>query len=180
MILDLRFLSGEKDDFIMDMQIDSHATFAQLHKAIQQQLNYDVSQMASFVVTDFEWNQVREITLVDMAMDEDQPAITMENTVIEDHLQDSQQRFMYLYDFFSERCLFMEVTNMTEGTLDAPVCIRCEGEVPEQIMVDNSLDLQEDYSLSDGSNLYDEMDEFDEFDADNHFSDESFDDDYQY
>ncbi len=180
MILNLRFLSGENDDFILDMQIDGSATFAQLHKAIQQQLNYDASQMASFFTTDQEWNKETEITLVDMAMDENTPSITMEDAVVEDYLQDAHQRFLYVYDFFSERCLFVEVMNMTDGALAEPLCLQCNGEIPTQIVMDQAFDQPEEFSAFEDDDLFDEMDQFDDFDEDNDFSTESFDDDYQY
>lgn len=178
MILNLRFLSGEKDDFILDMQIDSRATFAQLHKAIQQQLNYDSSQMASFFVTDSQWNKETEITLVDMVADANTPAITMDWAVIEDHIQDAHQRFLYVFDFFSERCLFVEVMNMNNGALTEPICTQCSGEIPEQIIMDQNFEQSEDFS--DFDDLYDEMDDLEDFDPDNEFNPESFDDDYQY
>ena len=179
MILNLRFLSGENDDFILDMQIDSHATFAQLHKAIQQQLQYDASQMASFVITDYSWNREEEIALMDLTMDDDHPSTPMESAVIEDYMRDSHQRFLYVFDFFSERCLFVEILDMTDGTLAEPACIRCVGEVPTQIIIDQSLNQQEYLSDSD-DDLFDEMDEFDDFDPDNDYNAESFDDDNQY
>ncbi len=180
MILNLRFLSGEKDDFILDMQIDSHASFEQLHKAIQQQLDYDASQMASFFVTDHEWNKETEITLVDMAIDANTPTITMEHAIIEDYMQDAHQRFLYVYDFFSERCLFVEIMNMTDGTLAEPLCVQCNGEIPTQIVMDQAFDQPEEFSDFDEEELYDEMDEFNDFADDNDYSTESFDDDYQY
>jgi hypothetical protein len=174
MIFDLRFLSGESDDFIMDMQIDGRSTFAQLHNAIQQQLNYDASQMASFFTTDKDWNKETEIMLFDMAGDDQSPVITMDNAVIEDYIQDMHQRFLYVYDFFSERCFFVEIMKAHQGELMQPSCLQCVGEVPQQISIDDSFE-DDDQSFDEDDQF--ELEDLDDIDPDTYNSAE-FDEDY--
>ncbi len=162
MILNLRFLSGEIDDFILDMKIDKRSTFLQLHNAIQAQLGYDASQMASFFTTDKDWNKDEEITLIDMSEDDKTPVITMDKAVIEDFIQDMHQRYLYVYDLFSERCLFVEIMSVAEGDLNEPICMQQMGEVPKQIIIDYDMVDDELYGDDD---LYD-LDDLDNFDDD--------------
>lgn len=167
-----RFLSGEQDDFILDMEIDARATFAQLHQAIQQKLNYDATQMASFFVTDHDWNKETEITLMDMGADGDMPSVSMEDAVIEDYIREPHQRFLYVFDLFSERCFFAEVIEMNHRECTKPQCIICIGDAPQQIVIDDSLDLEpDDYDQED---IYDDLDEYDDFDPEQgYYNDES-------
>ncbi len=175
MILNLRFLSGEADDFIMDMKVDGRATFAQLHKSIQQQLGYDASQMASFFTTDKQWNKETEITLMEMGGDDQHPVATMDNAVIEDYVQDIHQRFLYVFDFFSERCFFVEIMKMEEGNINEPSCIQCVGEIPQQIVIE---DIEDDDSEPDFDEDDDyDYDDLDDLDTDN-FNSAEFDDEY--
>ncbi|MBS2100997.1 IS1096 element passenger TnpR family protein [Carboxylicivirga linearis] len=139
MIIYLRLLSDEKDDFVKEIAVDDKLSFADLHSFIQELLKYDASQMASFFTTDKDWNKETEITLFDMADFEAANLRTMQDTVLTEYLYEIGQRMLYVFDFFSERAFFMEVIKTADGNLDKPMCYRNDGENPDQIqMVDLS------------------------------------------
>lgn len=155
MIIYLRILSHEVEDFVKEVAIDDTFTFADLHNCIQEILAYDATQMASFFTTDKEWNKEIEITLLDMADSGSEYLKVMQETLISDFLFEEGQRLLYVYDFFSERAFFMEVIQIADGKLDKPNCYRSEGEAPKQIMIG-------DLSGEMKSSSYDEFeDEFD-------------------
>ncbi len=135
MIIYLRILSTEVENFVKEIAIDDTQTFLDLHNCIQNVLNYDASQMASFFTTDERWNKETEITLFDMADSGSELLKVMQETLISEYLFEVGLRMIYVFDFFSERGFFMEVIQVAEGTLEHAKCYRDEGEAPEQIQI---------------------------------------------
>jgi len=135
MIIYLRLLSDEKDNFLKEIAIDDNLTFNDLHNFIQELLKYDATQMASFFTTDKEWNKEMEITLFDMTDIGSNNLRTMQDTILTEYLYEVGQRMLYVYDFFSERAFFMEIFQTADGSLEKPMCYRNEGEAPEQIQI---------------------------------------------
>ena len=175
MIYHLRAISNESDDFILDIAIDSQFTFLELHDFIQEKLDYDPSHMASFFTTDEGWNKEQEITLVDMN-EETETTFCMEKTLLSDLFKEPKQRALYAFDLFSERVLFMQLSQIDEGNLRLPVCLKLEGTPPIQFS-------EPDFSLYDsverGDSFYDDEDMDDLFnDHENidDLSDEEYDD----
>jgi hypothetical protein len=156
MIYFFRAISNESDDFLFDIAINSHDKFVDLHHFIQQQLNFDPSQMTSFFLTDEDWQKEKEITLIDMMMDDDTAAV-MDKVCLEEFLNEPKQRLLYAFDLFAERVLFMELTDITEGNVKEITAVRFEGAPPPQFSEEGFA--FEDALLSDG--IYeDEPDDF--------------------
>lgn len=135
MIIYLRLLSDEAENFVKEIAIDDNQTFADLHNFIQELLNYDATQMASFFTTDKDWNKEMEITLFDMTDSESETLRVMQETLLSEFISKVGQRVLYVFDFFSERVFFMEVIQLADGTLAKPHCYRNDGEAPKQIMI---------------------------------------------
>ncbi len=135
MIVYLRILSDEINDFVKEIAIDDNQTFGDLHNFIQEILKYDATQMASFFTTDKEWNKEMEITLFDMTDGESNSLRVMQETIITEYIYEIGQRLLYVFDFFSERAFFMEVVKTAEGNLDKAMCYRNEGSTPDQIKI---------------------------------------------
>jgi hypothetical protein len=132
MIYDFRAISDESDDFILDIAINSNSSFLELHDFVQEILDYDPSQMASFFITDHNWNKKQEITLIDMD-NEKQSAPSMENTKLSTFVSTEKQRLLYAFDLFAERMLFMELLQIDNGSLEKAICLKKQGTVPDQI-----------------------------------------------
>ncbi len=169
MIIYLRILSNEVDNFVKEIAIDDSLNFAELHNCIQNTLQYDASQMASFFSTDNEWNKETEITLFDMTEGDTK---VMQDTLISDFLFEEGQRMLYMFDFFSERGFFLEVIQTVQGKLEKPNCYRNEGEAPEQIMIGDFTEDNNKQSLDhfddefDGSLDSMKFNDLDDFDSD--------------
>lgn len=157
MIYFFRAISNESDDFLFDIAINSDAKFVDLHHFIQQQLNFDPAQMTSFFLTDEDWQKEKEITLIDMMLDDDSAAV-MDKVSLGELLNEPKQRLLYAFDLFAERVLFMELTDITEGSVKETVGVRIEGTPPPQFS-------EEGFSFDEeltGGDAYDE-DEIDDF-----------------
>jgi len=174
MIVYLRLLSIEADDFVKEIAIDDNQTFADLHNFLQELLTYDATQMASFFMTDQNWNKEQEITLFDMTDGETENLLVMNDTKIAQLIAETGQRLIYVFDLFSERAFFIETIQIAEGTLAKPNCYKNQGEAPEQIMIgaiSDDLTMEEpdfDESLLDDFDCPIDFDDYNDepFDAD--------------
>jgi hypothetical protein len=163
MVLYIRLLSHDAEDFVMELAVDSTAAFMALHLFIQNSLGYDPSNMASFVITDNDWNRLKEISLMKMN-EEDEGVELMADTRIGDLLSDVKQRALYVFDFFSERAFFIEVFDIKPGELKEPMLIKLEGKIPSQINIDDNLvdddldDILDDDEFGEGFEDIDDID----------------------
>jgi hypothetical protein len=136
MVYRFLILSDEVDDFRREIQISSEATFLDFHRAILAATGYKDDQMCSFFICSDDWSKETEITLVDMgATSSEVDSYVMEDTVLEELIDEELQRLLYTFDYMMERSLFIELKEIITGkTLDKAVCTESVGEPPVQEM----------------------------------------------
>lgn len=160
MIFRFLILSDEADDFKREIIIDSEATFLDLHNCILDSVGYTKDQMSSFFICEDDWSKKTEITLVEMDTVSEVDNYIMQDTVLEDLLEDEGQKLLYVFDYMTERAFFMELREIITGKdIDAAKCTLKEGLPPAQVMSFDEFETK-------GNNL--EIDE-------NFYGDESFD-----
>ncbi|MCF8346760.1 MAG: plasmid pRiA4b ORF-3 family protein [Bacteroidales bacterium] len=145
MIYKFRIITNENREFAREMLISSKQTFLDFHQCLQGNLGYDPNQLASFFITNTAWEKELQITLIDMMDDESDNCTTMEKAVMEAHLSEKGDRMLYVFDFFSERSFFIELTdilNLSEYKL-LPKIVFEDGAPPQQI----SLSMDDDIPL---------------------------------
>jgi hypothetical protein len=161
MIYLFRIISDESQDFYRDLVIDGSDTFLDFHKSLQQDLEYDPTLLASFIITNDRWEKQQEITLIDMMQDPAIPMVTMDQVTLDDYITEENQRMIYVYDFFSERAFFIELLEKTELTSprETPFIGHGEGNPPPQVALDLLMDDADEFDgYSDEENEYDEED----------------------
>jgi hypothetical protein len=125
-------LSDEDESFVREFEfLDTH-TLMDFHNQIQDELEFDKSQMASFFMATDNWEKEEEFTLFDMGTG----SSTMEVAVLEDIIFRKNQKLIYVFDFFNERSLFVEYTGEAkevEGR-DYPSCTNSKGIPPKQVI----------------------------------------------
>lgn len=122
-------------DFRCEIAVGGEQTFQQFHDKIVETLNYDSSQMASFFTLDRMGNRVKEIALMDMATDDEEGGtLVMDSTKISDVIKPGCLELEYVYDFFSNKYYKVEYAGeyIRDSSDVMPVCIVCEGDIPEQ------------------------------------------------
>jgi hypothetical protein len=128
-------LSDEVNDFVREIKIDSEATFLDLHNAIIESTAYAPDQMCSFFICDEDWGRKTEITLVDMDKSSEEDNYIMENTRLEELLEDEDEKLVYVFDYMTERSFFIELYEIIPGKrLAHAVCSRSEGTPPPQMV----------------------------------------------
>ena len=68
MIYRLRVILDVREDVFRDIEIQGADTLEDLHNAIVQAFSLEGQEMASFYLSDEEWNQGEEISLFDMSV----------------------------------------------------------------------------------------------------------------
>lgn len=135
MIFRFLLLSDEVDDFKREIKIDSEATFLDLHNAILDSVGYTKDQMCSFFICEDDWTKKTEITLVEMDTSSEVDNYIMEDTRLEELLEDEHQKIMFVFDYMTERAFFMELREIVPGQdLEEPICTKSRGEAPAQTM----------------------------------------------
>lgn len=154
-----------KEDIFRDIEIRKTDTFEDLHNVLTQSFGFDGSEMASFYVSNDEWDQGQEIALFDMGQNDD--IRMMNETIIEDVVDGDHTKLIYVYDFLNMWTFLVElgeIVDEAQGT-DYPnlmfVCGQVPSEAPEkQFEAEQS---EEDY---DGYRL----DDYDELNFDEHWN----------
>ena len=135
MIFRFLILSDEVDDFKREIKIDSEATFLDLQNAILDSVGYKKDQMTSFFICDDDWSKRTEITLVEMDTSSDVDSYVMEDTRLDELLEDEHQKLLFVFDYMTDRAFFMELREIITGQdLDAPVCSKAKGNPPAQMI----------------------------------------------
>lgn len=141
MIYKFRLLSNENKDFIREVEICSDQTFYDLHKALTKDFQYDDTQIASFYITNQQWEKTHEITLFDMSNGENTEIHIMDKTILEKFINDTKQRMLYVFDFFNERAIFIELIEISQKMKDIsyPRFTFEKSHPPDQILLDDSI-----------------------------------------
>ena len=126
-------VSDEADNFSREIEIDSEATFLQLRNAILDSVGYSKDELDSFFLCDDEWQKEEEITLEDMDTSSDRDTWLMEKTSLEEMIEDEGQKLIFVFDYITDRCFFMEMKEAIPGkNLTEPICTLKKGKAPEQ------------------------------------------------
>ena len=138
-------VSDENQDFLRDVITSGTDTFLDFHQCIQENLNYDPSQLASFFITNENWEKQKEITLIDMMEDTAFDTETMDRAVIGETVSEVNDRMIYVFDFFSERAFFIELIEKSDQKTGkkTPFVAHAQGQAPEQLAMDMLGDTEE-------------------------------------
>lgn len=133
MVYRFKIVSDEVDNFRREIEIDSDANFLELRNAILDSVGYTKDEMNSFFLCDDGWQKCEEITLEDMGSSSDEDIWIMEDTHINELVEEEGQRLIFVFDYLTERSFFMELKSIITGkTLMDPLCTRKEGKAPAQ------------------------------------------------
>ena len=173
-----KFLVGseEAENFKLDIAIDSSDTFMRLRNAILEAAGYSKDQMDSFYVCDDEWNKKQEVTSVDMDTESDEDIWLMDETHLDELIEDEGQKLKFAFDYVTERYFYMNPKEIVTGKhLHDPLCELKVGKAPKEVVdidtfnnnaqkIDTSIeDLDADF-YGDKSFNDDELENLDELD----------------
>ncbi len=149
-----------EDDVFRDIEILETDTLEDLHNSITQAFGFDGIEMASFYLSDDEWNQGEEISMFDISEGYDKVRL-MSETPINDVSDEKKTKLIYVYDFFSMWTFYVELAEIVEeiqGT-DYPNLMFVHGQIPTEAP-------QKSFEAENADDDYDEFD--DDFDVDDY------------
>ena len=102
-----------KEDIFRDIEIRKTDSLEDLHNVITQSFGFDGSEMASFYISDDDWNQGEEISLFDMSEGGSDIQL-MNETTIDATVSESNTKLIYVYDFLSMWTFLVELAEVVE------------------------------------------------------------------
>ena len=148
----------EDEEVFRDIVINSNATFELLHTAIVNAFSFSGKQMASFYLSDEDWNKGDEIGLMDMSGEGEKFSL-MSKTLINNLISTKGEKLLYVYDFLNMWCFYVELVDINPIDEEAryPYLELSFGEAPDE----DSKDIMEGiYTEEDQtSSFYDDFDD---------------------
>ena len=115
MIYRLTIISNEEEDFVAEILIDPYDTFLTLHEKMLELCGYEDNQPTSFTICTPSWKKLQTITLLETDTAADEDAYVMEDTALNDFLEDEKQQLVYTFDPAARRHLYIELTEIITG-----------------------------------------------------------------
>jgi len=163
--------SKNKDEIFRDIIISDKDNFESLYKIILKAYNFSNNQMASFYMSNENWDKGYEISLFDMSFGEDNSQImpgVMKECIISDFIQESDQKIILVHDFLNMWMFLIELIEYKNEAPKAPEIVLSIGKSPD-----------ENSKINDQNSLQFKT-EFESQEDDDEFGFNDFEDQYEY
>lgn len=155
-ILKFRIYLEEDDAVYRDIAIKHTQNFQELHYTILKAYEFDAKHQATFYRSNDNWQRGREISFERYDKPYVVEPLLMADITIGSEIRDTNQKFIYEYDFAKHWIFLVELINVSKeesNKLVYPVITRTEGIGPQQygtksLLGDKFADIEEKYDLS--------------------------------
>lgn len=181
-VLKIRVLLDYENDVFRDFLVPDNVSFEALHEAILNAFNFPNNQMASFYMSNLQWDKGEEIPLFDMNEDFGSDTLPIMNKVkISEKLHTVGQKMVYVYDFMLMWCFYVDVLEIDQSNQKNITIVNSYGNPPKANSKKGDLNFNTEKEASKHTNDFeledpDDLDENDDDDADNPFYSDEFDD----
>ena len=166
-ILKFRVYLEEDDSVYRDIAIRHTQKFFDLHEILLKSFEFDNKHKATFYRSNDHWQQGREISLEVYENEYKVPPLLMKETALGTEIRDTNQKFVYRYDFNKSWMFLIELINVSKEEnpkISYPAIVRTEGIGPSQygtksLLGDKFADVEEKYDLSQGAEGFSSKDE---------------------
>jgi hypothetical protein len=158
-VLKFRVYLEEDDAVYRDIVIQHKQFFQDLHFAILKAYEFDSKHQATFFRSNDNWQRGREISFAKYDKSYVAEPLLMSETTIGSEIRDTNQRFIYVYDFAKNWTFLVELINVSKeesSKITYPAVSRTEGIGPQQygtksLLGDKFADIEEKYDLSEAA-----------------------------
>ena len=119
-----------KEDIIRDIEISSTSNLEELHYAIITAFELEKNELASFYMTNEDFELLQEIPLLSID-EEENPMLGMNEVIISSILTKQGSQLLYVYDFMKMWRFLITLTEKKEKIISEPKCVKSVGEMPE-------------------------------------------------
>ena len=141
--------SKDQEKVFRDILINDSDNFEEFYKAIITAFRFEGDQMASFYISNDEWDKGHEISLMDMSYDDDSidavPSV-MKNAILKDFIAEPDQKIILVYDFLRMWIFLAELVGYTQDSPEEPQVLLAMGMAPAEDSRITELDEDEDFS----------------------------------
>ena len=155
-ILKFRVYFEEDEAVYRDVVIKHTQTFEDLHYAILKAYEFDSKHDATFYRSNDNWQRGREISFAKYDKPYKAEPLLMAVVTIGSEIRDTNQKFVYQYDFVKNWTFMLELINVSKeenSRITYPSVTRVEGIGPQQygtrsLLGDKFADIEEKYDLT--------------------------------
>ncbi len=133
----------KEEDIFRDILIKDELTFENFFHAIMSSFDFEGSQLASFYLSNDNWDKGREIGLMDMGFDESEAAgspegvaegmpLVMGKTLLKDIAKDKGQKMILVYDFLNMWCFLIELIEFSDKEVESAELLMSVGVAPAE------------------------------------------------
>jgi hypothetical protein len=105
-IFKFRVIIDTEEDVFRDIEIETDASFEDLHRSILDGFDFEEGEMASFYMSNEQWEKGLEIALMDMG---EKAALNMKGTKLNDMVTQPADKILYVYDFMRMWIFYVEL-----------------------------------------------------------------------
>lgn len=127
--------SDKNEEIFRDIFIRDTDNMESLYNAILKAFNFKGDQMASFYVSNDDWDKGHEISLMDMSYEDDSvdsPAAVMKDAIIKNFIEEPDQKFILVYDFMRMWIFLVELIGYDRVEPETPEMLLAVGKAPEE------------------------------------------------
>ena len=123
-----------EDDIFRDIEIYKTNSLEEFHETIINSFGFINNEMASFYISDNEWNQGEEISLFNFG-DESKETKLMSSVAINQVINNENNKLIYIYDFLNMWVFLIELIEVAEEIkeINYPNIIFSKGDLPEKV-----------------------------------------------
>lgn len=131
MVYRFRVILDTKEDVFRDIELLEESTLEDFHNTIVNAFGFDGNEMASFYLSDEDWNQGEEILQYDLSEGEESVRL-MNETTLDSIVSESQTKLIYVYDFLNLWTFLIELAEIAEieEGRDYPNLMFVHGQIP--------------------------------------------------
>lgn len=172
-IFKFRVIIDTENDVFRDIEIETDSTFESLHLSILDAFDFEEGEMASFYMSDENWEKGLEIPLMEMGTE---AKLSMKSTSLSELLSKPSDKVLYVYDFMRMWIFYVELVEIKKDKPSTiyPRVALVYGDAPSQDSKEMDL-FGSEFSAEEFKEVYggdSEDDADDPFDEDNDVFDE--------
>ena len=121
-----------EEDVFRDIEIRETDTLEDFHNTITQSFGFDGMEMASFYVSNEQWEQGEEISMFDLGEGNSESRL-MNETTLNDVVHEAQTKLIYIYDFLNMWTFLVELAEIVDEAegADYPNLMFVHGQIPD-------------------------------------------------
>ena len=148
----------DAEEVFRDIIIAGTDDFESFYNCIIKAFEFQGNQLASFYLSNDNWDKGKEIALLDMGMtDNPDGPLIMKNTIIQDTMESKDQKLILVYDFMKMWCFLVELIEELSESTEGPEITFKVGKPPDEDS--KELDMSSEMGISSPMDLGNDIDD---------------------